>query len=116
MRLIVAGSVPRRCARARTLKRTNSRGRSKVGRMMACRFGLNRPRRADGLITWPRRVTFRRVFIEHKSMLESDVLVNRVTSAEQHGFCFAAAQDGYNAGAPKAIFDEVQMLPSRDMP
>jgi hypothetical protein len=49
-------------------------------------------------------------------MLESDVLVNIVTSAEHHGFCFAAAQDGYNAGAPKAIFDEVQMLPSRDMP
>src|SRR5437762_3895572 len=87
---MVAGSVPRRSARARTLRRTNSRGRSKVERMMACRFGLSRLRRADGLFTGTGRVAFRRRFIGQRSMLESGVLVNRMDDDEPRAVtCFA---------------------------
>ena len=76
IRIMVAGSVRNRCASARTLIRTNSRGRSKAGRMISCRFGLKRPIRAEGLRTGTGRLTLRGFLIGHKSMLESSVLVN----------------------------------------
>ena len=46
MRIMVAGSVPRRSARARTLNENKLAGAFERRRMMACRFGLNSPRRA----------------------------------------------------------------------
>jgi hypothetical protein len=61
--------------------------------MMACRFGLRRLSRAEGLNTGSVRVDFRRFFIGHQSMLESNVLVNRgrgitTKSHSQHLFLF----------------------------
>src|SRR6266852_998513 len=83
IRTIVAGSVRKRCARARTLIRTNSRGRSKAGRIISCRFGLKRLIRAEGLMTTILRGALRGFLIGHKSMLESDVLVNRAPEGPQ---------------------------------
>src|SRR4029079_15072930 len=76
MRTMVAGSVRRRLAMARTLISTNSRGRSKAGRIICCRFGIRRLMRDDGLITGTERATFRGFLMGHKSMVESAVLVN----------------------------------------
>src|SRR6185312_9414016 len=76
MRTMVAGSVRRRLASARTLISTNSRGRSKAGRIICCRFGLRRLMRDDGLITGTERATFRGFLMGHKSMVESALLVN----------------------------------------
>src|SRR5689334_14951067 len=73
---MVAGSVRKRCASARTLIRTNSRGRSKAGRTISCRLGLKRLIRAEGLMTATVRLALRGFLIGHKSMLESGVLVN----------------------------------------
>src|SRR5678816_3477544 len=85
MRTMVAGSVRRRLAMARTLISTNSRGRSKAGRIICCRFGLRRLMRDDGLITGTERATFRGFLMGHKSMVESAVLVN--TSQRLGGRC-----------------------------
>ena len=76
IRIMVAGSVRNRSARARTLIRSNSRGRSKAGRIISCLFGLNRPTRAEGLITGVVAFTLRGFLIGHKSMLESRAVVN----------------------------------------
>src|ERR1700693_557730 len=89
IRIMVAGSVPNRRAKARTLIRTNSRGRSKAGRMICWRFGLKRVIRAEGLMTGPGRLIFRSFLIGHKSMLESGVLVNRGGSHPERSECFA---------------------------
>src|SRR6476646_672161 len=78
MRTMVAGSVRRRLALARTLISTNSRGRSKAGRIVCCRFGLRRLMRDDGLITGFERATFRGFLMGHKSMGEGAVLVNTI--------------------------------------
>src|ERR1700730_18170801 len=79
-----------------------TRGRSNAGRMISCRFGLNRLIRAEGPMTENRRVPFRRFPIEHKSMLESNVLVKSLRRNQAQ--LSAAALPAYNAGAARACF------------
>src|SRR3978361_105089 len=47
MRTMVAGPVASRRAMSRTLRSTNSRGLSRTGRMMCCRFSLSSSRRTS---------------------------------------------------------------------